>query len=155
MAKLTTEQTIPTADESKVRSCSQDEVLQPPMTPVTPVTAEDLASLHILIEQDAHALDQTSKDALKRHLQKFANATQTSFADTALLQDRAQFLTKMNNEAKVHRSIKSVVLGKTKVIIYEDLEKARANRAAREQAKVKGDGNAVGSAKVLRQILRW
>ena len=48
-------------------------------------------------------------------------------------------MTKMNNEAKVRRSTKSVVLGKAKVMSYEDLEKARADRAAREQAKAKGN----------------
>ena len=37
--------------------CSQDEVLQ---TPVTPVSAEALTSLHNLIRQDAHMLNETS-----------------------------------------------------------------------------------------------
>ena len=62
------ELTVPKADEVKVGSCPQDEVLQ------TPVTAEALTSLHGLIEQDAHTLDETSKQRLQRRLQKFANA---------------------------------------------------------------------------------
>jgi hypothetical protein len=33
-----------------------------------------------------------------------------------------------------------VVLGKGKVISYEDLEKARADRAAKDAAKAKGKG---------------
>jgi hypothetical protein len=107
---------------------------------VMPVTVEALTSLHSLIVQDAHALDETSKSALKRHLQKFADAAQTSFAERALLQDRARFLTKINNEARVRRSTRSVVLGKGKVMSYEDLEKARADRAAKDAAKVKGKG---------------
>jgi hypothetical protein len=37
--------TVPRADEIKVGSCHQDEVLQTPVTPVTPVSAEGLASL--------------------------------------------------------------------------------------------------------------
>ncbi len=40
----------------------------------------------------------------------------------------------MNNEAKVRRSTKSVVLGKAKVMSYKDIEEARAKRAAKEQA---------------------
>ena len=137
--KPPTELSVPSANEVKVGFGSQDKVVHPPMTPVTPVTAEGLTSLHSLIEQDAHALDETSKKALKRHLQKFTKAAQISFAERALLQDRARFLTKINNEARVRRSTKSVVLGTAKVMSYEDLEKARANRAAKEQAKTKGN----------------
>ena len=95
------ELTVPKADEVKVRPPPQDEVLQ---TPVTPVTAEALTSLHSLIEQDAHALDETSKQRLQRRLQKFANAAQISFAERALLADENRLLFKQNNEAKVRRS---------------------------------------------------
>jgi hypothetical protein len=125
------ELTVPKADEVKVGSCPQDEVLQ---TPVTPVTAEALTSLHNLIQQDAHALDETSKQRLQRHVQKLASAAQISFAERALLQDQNRFLSRMNNEAKVRRSTKSVVLGKAKVMSYEDLREARAKRAAKEKA---------------------
>src|SRR2546423_9465554 len=47
------ELSLPKADEVKVGSCPQDEVLK---TPVTPVSAEALTSLHNLIKQDAHTL---------------------------------------------------------------------------------------------------
>ena len=40
----------------------------------------------------------------------------------------------MNNEAEVRRSIKSVILGEAKVTSYEDIEEARAKRAAKEEA---------------------
>lgn len=102
------ELTVPEVDEVKVRSCPQDEVLQ------TPVTAEALTSLHSLIEQDAHALDETSKQRLQRRLQKFANAVQISFAERALLADENRLLFKQNNEARVRRSTKSTVVGKPK-----------------------------------------
>ncbi|KAF2802857.1 uncharacterized protein BDZ99DRAFT_548004 [Mytilinidion resinicola] len=36
----------------------------------------------------------------------------------------------MNNEAKVRRSTKLLILGKAKVMSYEDLNEARAKRAA-------------------------
>ncbi|KAF2260427.1 hypothetical protein CC78DRAFT_472988, partial [Lojkania enalia] len=51
-----------------------------------------------------------------------------------------RFLKKVNNEAKVRRSTQSLVLGKAKVISYEDLKEARAKRAAKEAAKGKGKG---------------
>ena len=44
----------------------------------------------------------------------------------------------MNNEAKVRRSTKSVILRKAKVINFEDIEVVRATRAAKEVIKGKG-----------------
>ena len=105
-----------------------------PVTPVTPVTAEALTSLHELIKQDSCTLGLTSKQRLQRLVQKLASAAQTSFAERALLQDQNQFLFKVNSEAKVRRSTKSLVLEKAKMMSYEDLEEARAKRAAKEKA---------------------
>ncbi len=44
----------------------------------------------------------------------------------------------MNNEAKVRRSTRSIVLGNAKVISFEDIEVARAARAAKEVMNDKG-----------------
>jgi hypothetical protein len=118
------ELTIPKADGLKVGSCLQDEA------PQTPITAEALTALHSLIEQDTHALDERSKQRLR----KFANAAQISFAERALLADENQLLFKQNNEAKVRRSTKSTIVGKAKVMSYEDIKEARAKRAAKEAA---------------------
>jgi hypothetical protein len=47
----------------------------------------------------------------------------------------------VNNEAKVRRSTKSLVLGKAKVMGYEELVEAREKRAEKEAAwKVRGKG---------------
>ena len=105
---------------------------------MTPVSAEGIASLHNLIKQDAHTFNETSIPRLQRHVQKLANAAQLSFAERALLRDQNQFLTGINNEAKVRRSTKSVVPGKAKVMSFEDIEVARAARAAKEVIKGKG-----------------
>jgi len=70
------------ADEIRVGSCHQDEV---PQTPVTPVSAEGLASLHNLIKQDAYTLNGTSTQRLERHVQKLVDAAEISFAERALL----------------------------------------------------------------------
>ena len=127
------ELTNPKADEVKVRSCPQDDVLQ---TPVTPVSAEALMSLqNFIIKKYAYALDETSKRSLVRHLQKLTNAAQTPFAKGVLQQHQIRFLIKMNDESKVRRSTTSVVLGKAKVLSYADLVEARAKRAEKEAPK--------------------
>jgi hypothetical protein len=60
---------------------------------------------------------------------------------SVLQEDRIKFLTTINNEAKVRRSTRSLVLGKAKVISYEDLEAARAKRVAKESTQAaKGKG---------------
>lgn len=137
--KPLTELTVPKANE--VVSCPQDRVPQTPTTPVTPVTTEALTSLHNLIQQEACALNKPSKHCIQRHVQKLASAAKISFAKQTLLQDQNQFLSKINNKAKVQRSTRSLVLGKAKVMSYKDLKEARAKRAAKDKAtagKVKG-----------------
>jgi hypothetical protein len=69
---------IPRADEVKVGSCRQD---VEPQTPVTPVSAEAFMSLqNLIIQRDAYALKETSKQNLARHLQKCTKAFQKSSA---------------------------------------------------------------------------
>jgi hypothetical protein len=133
------EPAIPSADEVKEGSCRQD---VEPQTPVTPASAESFMSLqNLIIQRDAHTLDETSKQNLSRHLQKYTKAFQKSSAQAILQEDRIQFLTTINNEAKVRRSTKSLVLGKAKVMSYEDLVEARAKRVVKEAARVaKGKG---------------
>jgi hypothetical protein len=127
------EPAIPSADEVKVGSCWQD---VEPQTPVTPVLGESFMSLqNLIIQRDAHALDERSKLNLARHLQKCTKAFQKSSALGILQEDRIQFLTTINNEAKVRRSTKSLVLGKAKVMSYEDLEEARAKRVVKDSAQ--------------------
>jgi hypothetical protein len=125
--------TIPRVD-GVTETYPREEALHTPVTPVTPITAEALTSLHELIKQGSYTPDLTSKQRLQRLVQKLASAAQTSFAERALLQDQNQFLFKVNSEAKVRRSTKSLVLGKAKVMSYEDLEEARAKRVAKEKA---------------------
>jgi hypothetical protein len=118
-------------------ACSSAEVLRTPVTPITPatpVTTEALTTLHDMIKHDTQALDKASRRRMQRRLQKLASAARISFAERALLQDHNRFLFKINNEARVRRSTKSDVLGRTKVMKYEDLE---AKRAAKQAAKEK------------------
>jgi hypothetical protein len=66
-----------------------------------------------------------SKRRLQKYIQKLVNAAQISFVERALQQDQTRFVSNVNNGAKVRRSTKSVVLGKTKVMSYEVLEEMR------------------------------
>jgi hypothetical protein len=125
--------TASTADRVITGPSSQEQI---PQTPVTPVSTEGLVSLqNLIIEQDAHALDKESKQSLQRHVLKFSKAAQLSFAKGALQQNHIQLLLKVNDEAKVRRSTKSLVLGTAKVMGYEELQNARAKRAEVEAAK--------------------
>jgi hypothetical protein len=134
------EPAVPSPDETTVGSRRQDVDLQIPETPVTPVSAEALMSLqNLIVQQDARALDEPSKQNLKRHLQKFVKAFQTSSAQAILKDDQIQFLTTINNEAKVRRAARPWVLakgqGEGKVMSYEDLVEARARRVEKDSAQ--------------------
>jgi hypothetical protein len=82
MLKPLADLTIPKADEVNLEACQQNEVLQ---TPVTPVSAGGLVSLrNLIVEQDASALDEMTKQNLQRHLHKLVKAAQLSLAKGAL-----------------------------------------------------------------------
>jgi hypothetical protein len=102
------------------------------------VSVEGLVLQQNLIKQDAHTLNEVSIQRLERHVQKLAYAAQVSFTELALLDNRNQMLTRMNNEVKVRRSTRSIVLREAKVMSFEDIEVARAARAAKDVIKGKG-----------------
>ena len=102
---------------------------------MTPVSAGGVAALHNLIKQDAQVLDESNKQRLQKHVQKLANAIQLSFAERALLCEQNEFLANIINEAKVRRATKANIIGTARVMCYEDLEKARAERAAKDAEK--------------------
>jgi hypothetical protein len=107
---------------------------------VTPITAKAIMLLHNLIKQDTCTINETSIPRIQRHIQKLANAGQTSIAYCALLNKGNSLLTSINNKAKTRRSTKSVVLrkGKGKVISYENIKEAQAKRAEKDAIKGKG-----------------
>jgi hypothetical protein len=107
------------------------------------VTVEALTSLHDLIKQDTCAAlsDEASRRRLQMRVQKLASAAKISFAKEGLLQNHNRLLYRINNEAKVRRSTRSLVIGKAKVMSYEDLDIARAARKAKDKAAAeKGKG---------------
>ncbi|KAF2002434.1 hypothetical protein P154DRAFT_574005 [Amniculicola lignicola CBS 123094] len=58
-----------------------------------------------------------------------------SFAKGILQHNHIRFLMRINNEAKVRRLIKSVVLGTAKIMGYEGLVEARVRRDKKDAAK--------------------
>ncbi|KUJ06162.1 uncharacterized protein LY89DRAFT_662461 [Mollisia scopiformis] len=126
---------MPGPDEIRTDSSLIDEI---PQTPTTPVSAEAFMSLHSMIQQDTS--NETCMTRVQRRVQKLANASQKAIAYCALLEHEKQLLKKINNKAKVRRSTQSTILGKSqgKVISFEDIEAARAARAAKDIVKGKG-----------------
>ncbi|KAF1941395.1 hypothetical protein EJ02DRAFT_314190, partial [Clathrospora elynae] len=104
-------------------------------TPTTPVSGEDLKLLLNRIKSVPD--DEASSRHKGRLQQKVANAAQTYLAKIALLDDQNTFLAKINNEGKARRSTNSKILGTAKVMRYEDLEKARAERDVKDAKKAK------------------
>ena len=115
------------------------------------IPAETLTSLHNLIKQDAcaAAFDDAGIQRLQRRVEKLASAAKISPAKQSLLQDCNRLLYRINNEAKVRRSTRSLVIGMAKVMSYEDLSKARAARIAKDKAAAdKGKGKCSCKRKV-------
>jgi hypothetical protein len=137
MPKRLAELTIPQTNE--IRPDPHNTALQ---SPATPVTAEDLMLLqNVIMQQDIHALnDETRKQRFQKQLQKFGKAAQASFAKGALQQNQIRLMMAVNNEAKVRRSTKSVVLGTARILGYDDLVEARAKREEQDAAKEKSKG---------------
>ena len=100
-----------------------------PVTPVMPVTVQALTSLHDQIKQDSRSSDKASKQRLQKCVEKLASAAKISFARQSLLQDHNRLLFKINR-----RSTRSLIIGRAKVMSYEDLDKARTARAAKDKA---------------------
>ncbi|KAI2477470.1 DDE-domain-containing protein [Pyrenophora tritici-repentis] len=141
-------------DNSRADVAATSSPNEVPLTPVTPVTAEGLTWLTDLIKQDACAAasDDASRQRLQRRVQKLASAAKISFAKQSLLEDHNRLLYKINSEAKVRRSTRSLVIGTAKVMKWEDLERVRVERLAKDKAAVeKGKGKRGRKRKVSAQ----
>tara|TARA_R110002003_G_scaffold1611_1_gene23287 strand:+ start:171 stop:1004 length:834 start_codon:yes stop_codon:yes gene_type:complete len=154
MPKPPPERNVSSAMADIAPPSSQVEVPLTPVTPVTPVTVEALTSLHDLITQDACAAasDEASRQRLQRRVQKLASVAKIAFAKQSFLQDHNQLLYTINNEAKVRRSTRSLVIGTAKVMTWEDLDNARTARAAKDKATAeRGKGKRGRKRKVSAQ----
>ena len=122
------ELTAPELNLREVGSCTHEV----PHTPVTPVSAEALTSLSNVIKQVPN--DEANRQYKEKLQQKLINAARLCFAERAILQGQNEFLAEINNEGKVRRSTKSDVVGRAKVMVWEDIDKARIELAAKKEA---------------------
>ena len=84
------------------------------------------------IEEDVRNLDVRGKLCF----QKMLNATEKAFAERSLLLQRNQELFQQNNEQKIRQGVKSTVVGKAKVMKYEDIVEAKRKREEKESTRV-------------------
>lgn len=78
---------------------------------------------------------EASSQRKERLQEKLSHAAQTFLAKNALLRDQNRFLTKINDESKARRATKSTILGKARVMTWEDLEEARKKDAEKKAKK--------------------
>jgi hypothetical protein len=88
-----------------------------------------LTYLRTKIEQGT-ALDSPTR----YHFQKLANATEKAFADRSILLDENRLLFEQNNEKITRQSVKSIMPGNARIMIYDDIVEAEQKRAAKVSA---------------------
>ena len=71
-------------------------------------------------------------------LQSIRWSAQKAFAERVLLLDENRLLFEQNNESNCRQSTRSTVVGKAKVMSYEDIVEAQTKRDAKEAVPVKG-----------------
>lgn len=117
-----TEATDPRTQTVNVELPSPNDLL------TTPTTSEGITLLSKKLEQDIDDLD----SPVKRRFAKFHSAVQKSRADCALLRAENKNLFEQNNEKKIRVSTRSTVIGRAKIMTYDDILAARNKRAAEE-----------------------
>ncbi|TVY89412.1 hypothetical protein LAWI1_G008442 [Lachnellula willkommii] len=122
--------TAPEVNVTEVGSCTHDAV---PQTPATPVSAEALTRLWTAIGQLPD--DEANRQHKEKLQRKLLDGGRLCFAKCALLEEQNRFLVEINNESKVRRSTGSEVVGKAKVMLWQDIDNTRKELAAKKKAK--------------------
>ena len=95
----------------------------------------------MIISHDAYNLESVNKKRFKRHVAKLVKTTQKSFAYCSMQRHRIGLLLKTNAEAKLRRESKSIVLGKARIMSYDDdLVEARKIRAEKDLERERKKG---------------
>lgn len=97
----------------------------------TPVTFDEFISMRRFIEQNIHSLDPDTRCCIE----KLAKSTERVITARDLLFQENEELIKQNNANSTRISRKSIVVGKAKVMSYEDIEKEIQRREEKEAAK--------------------
>jgi len=102
----------------------------------TPVTAEQFASLRKKIEQNMPTLDGHNQQCL----QKMVHAAEKFVSARDLLHQECSDKFKQTIESDARASMRSIVVGKGKIMSFEDIEEARAKREKKEIAQARRRG---------------
>ena len=94
----------------------------------TPVTSEQFASLRKTIEQHMPTLDEHNQQCL----QKMVNAAENFVSARDLLHQECSDKFKQANESDARASIRSIMVGKGKIMSFQDIEEAQAKREKKE-----------------------
>ena len=74
-------------------------------------------------------------EGCRLRLQKTLNATERAFAERSLLLQQDHDLFEQNNEKKNRQRTKSTVVGKAKIMTFEDIAVAKRKREEKEAAR--------------------
>jgi len=122
-----------TAPESNVTEAPSNTLNEVPITPVTPVSAEAFTSLSNAFKRLPN--DEANRRHKEKLQQKLVKAAQRCFAECAILQGQNEFLAQIINEGKKRRPTKSNIVGRAKVMAWEDIAKATEELADKKKAK--------------------
>jgi hypothetical protein len=100
------------------------------------VISEHLVSLRRAVKQNVHVLDGKSQDRLR----KLANAAESAMSARDLLFQESSELFQQNNESNVRASTKSIVVGKERVLSFEDTVEARRKREEKDASEKRRRG---------------
>ena len=97
----------------------------------TPVTSTSLHALRVKVEQNLYKLDEETKVPLL----KMANAAERAITDRVLLFDENRLLFEQNNEKMTRDSVKPTVVGKAKIMCFDDIVEAQNKREKKEMER--------------------
>ena len=97
----------------------------------TPTTTASFNKVCLELENNLGAHD----DESRLYLQKIAHAAEKAFSDRALLFDENKLLFEQNNEKSMRDSTKRTIVGRAKVMSYNDLVEAQRKRNEKEAGK--------------------
>lgn len=132
------------------KSSEQSELCENGQQICTPTTSISFNVLRDQVEHDLSSLDEQARFRIT----KLANAGADIFAERALLRDRERTLLEQNNEKKQRQSVRSTVVGKAKVMSYEDIVEARNKREMREKNKAERSKRRLKDKSSARQVHR-
>jgi hypothetical protein len=84
------------------------------------------------IEYDINKLD----NLFRFRFQKLNSAAEKAFAECSLLLDENRLLFTQNNEKVSRKSVKSIIIGTTKIMNYENIVEVQTNRDAKTADRI-------------------